>query len=281
MKNRILVAGSAGYIGSRLVPFLTNCCPDVSICAIDKAAGFDLSHRQKTIDAIRQFCPDAVIHLATHSALAYRDRFLNSFKEDAEVLYPILEGVGALPDCRLYFISTSYVYSGLSENEKVSEESPLKPSHPFGMAKAFFEQLILNNHSDSVIFRLFSVFGRGNYLFPNSVHAMVQECMEKQTVTVWGEGRRKVQYVYMQDVLECLLKGFSIAPGIYNVGGDEYLTTAEAARKIAQVFGGEVIFLKDKKEGETLPFGDNRKIKQVCSRDGFTPFAKAVQEYRT
>lgn len=280
MKNRILVTGSAGYIGSRLVPFLERSCPDISVGTIDKTSDFDLADSAKTAGAIHEFEPDVLIHLATHSALAYRDRFLNSFRDDSQVLYNILEGLEPLPNCRFIYISTSYVYSGLGACHKVSEENPLKPSHPFGIAKTFFESFILKNHPESVIFRLFSVFGRGNYLFPNSVHAMIQECMEKRTVTVWGEGKRKMQYVFIQDVLECLLKSFSIDPGIYNVGGDEYLSTAEAAGTIAKIFGGDVVFLKDKKEGETLSFGDNAKIKKACGRDSFTSFAKAIREYQ-
>lgn len=279
MKNRVLVTGAAGYIGSRLVPFLQDRCPGVSIRVVDKTLDFDLADRRKTIEAMREFQPDILVHLATHSALAYQRDFSTSFREDALVLDNILQGME--PDGRLVYFSTSYVYSGLPAGRPVTEESALKPSHSFGAAKSFFEQLISHVHPESVVFRLFSVFGRGNYLFPNSVHTMVKECRGKQTVTVWGEGKRKMQYVYLQDVLECLLKGASIAPGIYNVGGDEYLTTAEVARTIAQVFGGDVIFLKDKKEGETLPFGDNAKIKRACGRDGFTPFAQAIREYQT
>lgn len=285
MKNkRVLLTGAGGYIGVQLLRRLQeNGAPYLAIdrtpSSDQKIFCLDLKDSAQTIKCMEDFKPDVVIHLATHSALAYNQGFLNSFREDAQVLYNILESLAKQPACRLLYFSTSYVYSGLPSDKKVTEESSLKPNHPFGIAKSFFEQFLLKNNPETVIFRLFSVFGPGNYLFPNSVHNMVEECKETGKVTVWGEGRRKMQYVFIQDVLQCLEEGFSINPGIYNVGGDEYLSTAQAAKIVGEIFKGEAVFLKDKQEGETLPFGDNQKVKKIFEKNPFTPFGEALQGY--
>ncbi len=281
--QKVLITGSYGYLGSCLVQALKT--KQIEYLTIDKMASsdprhfcFDLKDGKQTLDCIEQFKPNCLIHCATHSALAYQHQFLDSFKEDSLVLFNLLEALKKTSDCCLIYFSSSYVYSGLSPESSVHENSLLRPTHHFGIAKSFFEQLLMKTHANSVIFRLFSVFGPGNYLFPNSVHNMVQECQEMGRITVWGEGKRKMQYIFIKDVIRCLERDLS--PGIYNVGGDEYLSTLETAKIIAEIFGGDLVFRKDKREGETLPFGDNSKIKGACGQNFFTPFATAIREYR-
>lgn len=282
--KKILVTGSYGYLGSQTVPFLKQTGHD--LWTVDKMPMdqpnhrcCDLSEKKKIFQVMEECKPDIVIHCATHSALAYGHRFLDSFREDSAILFHLLESLQKNPDCRLLYFSSSYVYSGLPFGQPVDEETTLRPRHPFGIAKGFFEQLILKTHPNSLLFRLFSVFGPGNTLFPNAAHQMIQECKKSGRVTIWGEGKRKMQYIFIKDVLRCLEKGLSFAPGIYNVGGNEYQSVEEAARIIAETFGGDVVFLKDKKEGESLPFGNNARLKRVCGQDSFTPFATAIREY--
>ncbi|OGQ37542.1 MAG: hypothetical protein A2W61_05640 [Deltaproteobacteria bacterium RIFCSPLOWO2_01_44_7] len=282
--RKVLVTGAYGYIGSWVAKELGE--NDIESCLIDKVSldlpnshQFDLRDSQKSLDCVEQFKPDLFIHCATHSALAYQQHFADSFREDCEILTSILAALSKRSHCRFVYLSSSYVYSGLPEKTVVNEESPLKPIHNFGVAKSFFEQFALKQYSDTVALRLFSVFGPGNYLFPNSVHNMIQECRETGRVTIWGEGKRKMQYVFIRDVLKAIEEACFLEPGIYNVGGNEYLSVAETAKNIAALLNADVVFVKDKKEGETLPFGDNAKFKQACGKDCFTSFEEALKEY--
>ena len=56
----------------------------------------------------------------------------------------------------------------------------------------FFEQMLLREYSNSLIFRLSSVFGEGNYLHPNAIEVMAKEAITNKTLTVWGHGKRKI-----------------------------------------------------------------------------------------
>lgn len=240
----------------------------------------NLGDYQKTAQAIKNFKPAIFFHTGTHSALAYRDNFLNSFAEDSQALMSVLKSLRPMPNCKLIYFSSSYIYSGLPANKKVSENNPLKPNHNFGVAKSFFEQFILKNHPQSVIFRLSSVFGPGQAKNPNTILNFVKECQEKGKITLWGLGKRKIQYIYLKDVINCALKSLSLKPGIYNLGGDDYVSVADAAHSIANFYQAKTIFLKEKPEGETLPFLDNNKIKTALKKKKlFTPFATALTEY--
>lgn len=279
--KRAVITGGFGYIGSQLVAALDKA--GVEYLSIDKrrsttknALSLDLSG-PKAAAAIVAFGPDLLIHCGTYSASAYKSSLLGSFSEDFASACNVLDALSKLPSCRLVCFSSSYVYSGLQQG-KVSEEASLKPSHNFGVAKSFFEQLFIRNHTDTVFFRLSSVFGQGNALNPNAILGMAQECLSTKQLTVWGSGKRMMQYVYMQDVVRQVLNSVSIKPGIYNLGGDEYVSVADAARLIADFFKVKVVFLKDKPEGETLPFMECSKLK-AATKMQFTPLRKALAGY--
>lgn len=281
--TKVLVTGGFGYIGSELVSQFERY--GIEYVSVDRknptgkrSIALDLCDRQETEEMVQNFKPDALIHCGTNSALAYRDHFVESFRDDAAAITNILESFSRLPGCRLLYFSSSYAYSGLSPKHEVSEEMLLQPSHNFGNAKIFFEALVLRCHPSTVVFRLSSVFGPGNALNPNAIFNMAKECAETGKVTAWGTGSRKMQYIYIRDVLTYICNAFTMPPGIYNLGGNEYLSVAETADMISAYFGATVEFLKDKKEGETLPFMDTTKLKR-SSADCITPFKHALSKY--
>ncbi|MEK7170203.1 MAG: NAD(P)-dependent oxidoreductase [Patescibacteria group bacterium] len=286
MNGKIIITGSLGYIGSELAKHVK--ASHMASLLIDKEARegveglqLNLCDKERTAGEIKKFKPTLFVHAGTHSALSYRDSFLESFTEDFTALANILQSLAAQPDCRLVYFSSSYVYSGLPTNQKVFEESPLRPNHNFGVAKSFFEQLILRSWPNSIIFRLSSVFGPGQAKHPNTILGFAKECLEKGVITVWGKGERKIQYISIQNVITCVMQSDRLEPGIYNLGGNDYISVAEAAKLISDFYHAKTVFLKEKPEGETLPFLDNRKLKSAFQDELFTPFIEGVKEYLT
>ncbi|MDO8619916.1 MAG: NAD(P)-dependent oxidoreductase [bacterium] len=284
MSTRLIITGSLGYIGSELQKDAK--AQNLSVLPIDKdyrsgeeGLSLNLADHEKTGKAVSDFKPNVFVHAGTHSALAYKDDFVSSFTEDFQALLNIVKALASYPSCRLIYFSSSYVYSGLPKDEKMFEDRPLLPSHNFGVAKSFFEQFILRNHKNSVIFRLSSVFGEGEAKHPNTILNFAKECEEKGELTLWGTGARKIQYVYLPDVVRCVREGFTLPPGIYNLGGDEYSSVKDAAQMIADFYKASVVFKTDKPEGETLPFLGNAKLKKASAKNVFTPFSMAVTEY--
>ncbi len=284
--KRILITGGLGYIGSEIFKIVEEYSKEC--LAIDKLAdasgnvqSLDLKDATKTSKIITSFKPDVIIHCATHSALAYRDHLLHSFEEDFSATVNMLNALAGMPSCRLIYLSSSYVYSGLPAHQNYDESSLLAPKHNFGVAKSFFEQFILKIHPNTVIFRLCSVFGSGQALHPNVILTFAQECLKSNSLTVWGKGERTLQYIYMKDVVNIILRSFDLVPGIYNLGGDDYISVRDTAIDIAKFFRVKVNFLENKPEGETLPFLSNQKIKNTIKNDLFTPFSVALDEYLT
>jgi len=284
LKNRsVIVTGSCGYIGSELIGRLK--AGGFRCLGIDKIAdntaslSLDLCDKKPAIRTIRDFSPDCLIHCGTYSALAYRDNPLQSFEQDAAALVNILTALLEFPDTRLIVFSSSYVYSGQNTDKTVTEETILSPTHNFGLAKAFFEQLAIRSHPNTVVLRLSSVFGPGRCLHPNAIENMAGECLLCNQLTVWGKGCRKMQYVYIDDVSGITFEALSLKCGIYNVGADEYVSVAQTAKIIAEFYNSQIIFLEDRKEGESLPFMDNTRIKNTLKKNCFTPLTVALHKY--
>ena len=108
---------------------------------------------------------------------------------------------------------------------------------------------------------------------------MAKECLSKNLLTVWGTGERKMQFIYLKDVIKYTIHALTIEEGIYNLGDEEYLSVSEVANMIARFFNAKVSFLKNKKEGEILSFMDVTKLRKTTKHNHFTPFSIALNEF--
>ncbi len=283
-KHKVLVTGGLGYIGSAVSSALSR--NDIAHISVDKRkdgaeghVALDLLSGPATAALLEDEKPTVIIHTATHSAIAYRESFFESFKEDFSALYVLLDSLKRMPKTRLIYFSSNYVYSGMEKDSVVTETDRILPTHNFGVGKYFFEEYIIRNHPESVVFRLSSVFGSGTMLHPNALFNMAEEAKKTGEIAVWGAGARMMQYIYLPDVIRFALSAFSVRPGVYNLGGDEYISVADTARAIADLFNAKTVFLKEKTEGETLPRMDTSKLRNELKSEQYTPFKDALAAY--
>lgn len=279
---RVILTGGAGFIGGEVEKWLM-AAGHQYLCVDRQYALGDGTHYPVEVagkeaqQLIGDFQPDALIHAGTHSAEAYRREFRKSFDEDYRAAHVLVQTLEKFSECRLIAFSSSYVYSGLSPTAEVDEEAPLRSSHPFGVAKSFFEQYFLRTHPSSVIFRLSSVFGPGQAQHPNAVTQMIREAKEEGQVTVWGEGARMMQYVWIGDVVAAVETALTLPAGTYNLGGSEYVSVAAVAAAITEATAARVEFLREKQEGESLPFMRTDRITAAGWKA--TPLTQSLSRY--
>ena len=268
--KKVLITGSNGYIGSEIVNQLA--VNDIEYMGIDKTESanpnilcFNLCDAEKVNNVISSNKIDYIFHIGTHSALAYNKDLLDVFSEDLQALRNILLAIKTSEsDTQIIYFSSSYVYSGLAPQESVTETTLLKPTHNFGLAKSFFEQLLMRVHKNSIIFRLSSVFGKGKYLHPNAIEVMAKEAIGNKL---------------LEDVLKCVLGIADLQPGIYNLGGNQYDTVMSTGKYIAEYFNVETKNILDKSEGETLPPMINEKLTQALNGYEFKDHNSALSQY--
>jgi dTDP-4-dehydrorhamnose reductase len=281
-KNRVLLTGSSGYIGSALSSYMSK---HKNFIGIDKDAivsdliyehQLNLNNKIELNSLIKDFDPNIIFHCGTNSALHYQNDFLNSFDEDWTSFKNIVNS-GFSKTKRLVFFSSSYVYSGI-KGENIDEEINPSPYHNFGNGKRFFEKQLLNTFPNSIIFRLSSVFGKGKPRSPNIIFNLINDGINNNKLTIWGNGVRQMQFVSLMDVLNILTISSTMPPGVYNLASNDYLETKQVGDIVSNKLNIPVKFLTNKVEGESLPFLNNNKIKSTLNLD-FTDTKSAIINY--
>lgn len=133
--TRILVTGARGFVGNHLLPVLRRRFPDAHLLE----AGFDLTDREATAEAVAQARPDAAVHLAAIAApgearqnpeRAWQVNLLGTLNLARALL-------SAAPDCILLFASSADAYGGsFAAGVPVDETAPLAPLNTYAATKA-------------------------------------------------------------------------------------------------------------------------------------------------
>jgi GDP-4-dehydro-6-deoxy-D-mannose reductase len=132
---RVLVTGAKGFVGARLVPRLRQAGHDVAPFDQD----LDVSDAPRTLEAVGDVRPDALVHLAAVSSVA------DSFGE-APLVYrvnylgarSVLEALRrAAPRARLILVGSGEQYGSAAPGDPpFTESSPLRPGSPYARSKA-------------------------------------------------------------------------------------------------------------------------------------------------
>jgi dTDP-4-dehydrorhamnose reductase len=278
----MIVTGSAGYIGSSLCKSFDK--RQISYLGIDKRnqklknqITCNLCDTKSLFKILKSNNPDCIYHCGTYSAGDYEKNFLSSYESDSLALVNILNFIRqSSREVKLIFFSSSYVYSGIKGSNKVNELSLINPLNSFGIAKFFFERLIIHTNPNSILFRMSNVFGPGNQIHKTVVNQWIKDAKKGNDLIIWGEGERKIQYIFIDDVISFLSEVSESKPGIYNLGGPQYLSMNKMATIFSEKYDNKVINLLEKNEGETLPFMDTNKLKNNFNKRHLTNFDEVI-----
>ena len=244
-KERIVVTGGAGFIGSRLANYLQE--KGHEVLAVDNLAGgnrLNLNRgvelvpcdiRSKALEKIyRDFCPTRIFHFAAQYA---NELSLQKPREDLDInaggtLAQLLLAEKTKPK-RFVFASSSCVYEPC--RQKLTESNPLNPHTPYGLSKYTAEKYCrLFSEIKGIpytILRYFNIFGPPELLSENRgvIARFIRAALEDKPLVITGTGKEGRDFTYIEDAVRATVSaGFS--PGgegeEFNIGTGE-LTTIE------------------------------------------------------
>ena len=257
MRERVLVTGGAGYLGSILVPALLARGHEVRVLdsfLYRQASLLDCCHDER-LQVVRADCRDRD---AVEAALADVDLVIPlacivgapSCDADPFAARSVnLEAIEMLlelrrPEQRVIFPTTNSGY-GIGEPGKAcTEESPLRPVSLYGVTKVEAEQKVLDA-GNSVTLRLATVFGTAPRMrLDLLVNDFVYRAVNDRTVVVF-EGHAKRNYIHVRDVARAfghVIDGFESMQGRpYNLGlSDANLSKLELCAAIQKEVPGFV-----------------------------------------
>ena len=227
-KNKILVTGGSGFIGSTLVDFLISEGHTV-IVIDDYSTGLSSNHNESAIYINEDICRyidhpeeiitvlekhniDTVFHLA-----ASADVFLSINNPEKVYKINVLASIALVRACKnagvkkLVFTSTSAVF-GEPKYLPVDEDHDTNPISPYGLSKLGFEQYLnyfsIDTDMSITVFRLPNVYGpRQRPDLEGGVIAIFYGLMKKgQPVQMFGDGQQTRDWVYVDDIVDAFCK---------------------------------------------------------------------------
>jgi UDP-glucose 4-epimerase len=263
MSGRVLVTGGAGFIGSHIAEAYLAAGWEVVI--LD-----DLSRgHQRNVPSAARFVradirsPEARELLATggftvlnHHAAQIDVRFsVDQPAVDAQInlvgFTNLLDGAGAGGVRRVVFASSGGVVYGDPEVVPTPETAPKLPISPYGVSKLsgeyYLRALGALRGFEGVAMRYANVFGPRQD--PKSeagvVSIFVSRLLEKQKLTVFGDGRQTRDYVFVKDVARAnvLASSAALPPGTdldapaINIATGIQRSVVDLAQSVGQVMG--------------------------------------------
>ncbi len=250
---KVMITGGAGFIGSNFILYLHQNYKEYHILNVDKLtyasdlkflasiegsdrysfSKTDITDRAAVRNLIRDFQPDAVIHLAAEShvdnSISGPEPFVmtnvvGTFNLLEECRQFWSEGRRKLSDYRFHHVSTDEVYGSLGESGLFTEETAYAPNSPYSATKASSDFMVRSYHHtygmNVVTTNCSNNFGPHQHdekLIPTIVRA----ALSGAPIPVYGKGENVRDWLYVGDHCTALDLAFHAGRSgeTYNVGG--------------------------------------------------------------
>jgi len=258
MKNRVVITGAAGFIGSHLAETLLD--RDYAVIGIDNLLTGDtanISHLQnRDFTFIKHDVTnyiyiegpvDFVLHWASPaSPIDYLELPIPTLKVGALGTHKAL-GLAKAKQARFVLASTSEVYGDpLEHPQKESYWGNVNPVGPRGVydeAKRFAEAMTMAYHRyhglDTKIVRIFNTYGpRMRLNDGRAVPAFMSQVLRNEDVTVFGDGSQTRSFTYITDLVDGII-GLMLSSenDPINIGNPVEMTIKAIAETIIRMTG--------------------------------------------
>lgn len=233
---KILITGSSGFLGSRLVSYLK----DRHELLLPSHSDMNVSREEAVMAYMAESSPHIVIHCAALSNTGYcQGHPEDSHRVNVQGTVKIAKAckhIGA----KLIFMSSDQVYNGTPKLGPLKECDVLQPVSVYGQHKLEAEQRALRNYPQSVGLRLtwmYDVPSSFMKLNSNILVNLKNAFEEGRTIQASTNEYRGVTNVW--EVVNNIEKTFQLPGGVYNYGSYNSLNSYELHLKAAHMMGLE------------------------------------------
>lgn len=261
IRQRVLVTGGAGFLGSHLCDRLIKDGHDV-LCVDNFFTGtrsnithllghpqFELLRHDITfplyveVDAIYNLaCPASPVHYQFDPVQTTKTSVIGAIN---------MLGLAKRTKARILQASTSEVYGDPSVHPQTEDYwgnvNPIGPRSCYDEGKRCAETLFFDYHRqhgmDIRVVRIFNTYGPR--MHPNDgrvVSNFIMQALRGEDITVYGDGLQTRSFCYVDDLIDGMVRMMdsdAAAPGPVNIGNPDEFTMLELARKTIELTGSK------------------------------------------
>jgi len=312
-KKQFLITGGAGFLGSHLSRRLINeghaviSIDDLSYGFMENIADLlpleDFVFIKKNITELKEndidyfYGVDTVFHMAAISALhTCEDNPAWCVDVNTKGTVIVLELARKAGVDKFFFSGTSAVYERTppeiieANNGSLIEDSDrFHPCSMYAIAKESSEKFVRyfypQNH---VIYRYHNVFGPGMNLkrdLPPLIGNFLKGIQKNNSVIIFGDGTKKRDYIFYEDVMDFHLKGLDIFSeikgGTYNIGTGNSFSVLEILDIVTQLMNTNNVKIKwepDRRWESILTMANIDRERQLFDIKEFTSIDIGIQK---
>src|SRR6201996_4866157 len=289
-RQRVLVTGGAGFLGSHLIDRLLQAGHEV-VCADNLFTGtkrnIEHLHSNPRFEFLRHDITfplylevDKIFNLACPaSPVQYQHDPVQTTKTSVHGAINML-GLAKRLHCKILQASTSEVYGDPAVHPQTEDYwghvNPIGPRSCYDEGKRCAETLFFDYHRqhglEIKVARIFNTYGpRMHPADGRVVSNFIMQALRGEAITIYGEGEQTRSFCYVDDLIDGFIKMMnSDQTGPINIGNPGEFTIRELAEQVLELTGSSSKLVQ-----RALPRDDPRQrqpdITKARERLGFSP----------
>ncbi|MEI7752477.1 MAG: NAD-dependent epimerase/dehydratase family protein [Candidatus Omnitrophota bacterium] len=286
----VLVTGGAGFIGAHVTQALLRQGHAVWVLD-DLSGGFEENVptgasfvKGSILDNVllkalfEKHSFEYVFHLAAYAAEGL-SHFIKRFNYENNLIGSVnLINLSVLHKVKCFVFTSSIAVYGKNQVPMREDLIP-QPEDPYGIAKYAVEQDLKVTHEmfglNSIVFRPHNVYGEKQNIgdkYRNVVGIFMNQIMQGQPMTIFGDGTQKRAFSYIDDVAPVIARSIEEPQAynqVFNIGADQPYTVNFLAEEVAKAFNAKpcIKHLEQRNEVQEA-YSDHEKARKVL---GATP----------
>jgi nucleoside-diphosphate-sugar epimerase len=194
---------------------------------------------------------------------------INSFNDNNELFKVNVEFIKKIADhfkdSKLIYASSVSVYNNLP-GLTINEDSEIGPLTPYAISKLWGE-VIIKQAANYSIFRISSLMGRG-VKEKTFLPIIINEALKSNTITLYGNGERKQNYINYTDVSKLFMNASEI------IGNSTYLAVSPLSvsnKEVAEVIENILPNVSIQLNGVDGSLSFNYDAKKTYTELNYTP----------
>lgn len=292
IKNKILVTGGAGNVGSALAEKLISDPSNFVVILDNLSTGYlsklpsdkltnwkfikaDVNQLSDISSVMLSYNFDYVFHFAAVVGVIRTQENPIDVLNDIEGIKNVLNLSKNSTVKHVYFSSSSEVYGEPVELPQNEHRTPLNSRVPYAVVKnvgeCFFRSFWQTYQLPYTIFRFFNTYGP-NQSTDFVVAKFLAAALKNKDISIYGDGSQTRTFTYVDDTVNVCTTIFEnklLTNDVINIGNDELMTVKELAELTIRIAGSssKIIYLPPLKEGDmTRRQPDNTKMREILNR---------------